>query len=397
MSLTHIYTSESVGEGHPDKLADQISDSLLDAILAEDNQARVAIETLVTHGLCVIAGELTMDGYVPMADIVRRTINEVGYNDTDLGMDGRTCGVMLAVQEQSPDIAMGVDTGGAGDQGMMFGYATTETPELMPLPISVAHALSRRAAEVRRKHPSLGLRPDMKAQVSVIYEDGFAQRIQTVVVSQQHAPNLTQKAVEEMVQEHIIKPVLAEYSDYTKEEITYHINPTGRFVQGGPWGDTGLTGRKIIVDTYGGLCSHGGGAFSGKDPTKVDRSAAYMARHVAKCVVAAGLADRCVITLAYAIGVAQPVSVNVETYGTEKVPHAEIRTRIMNAFDMSPAGIAKHLGLRDASHFGYEDVTEEGRQVRLYKPFYRETAKNGHFGPAHFPWESTEAAERLRS
>jgi S-adenosylmethionine synthetase len=280
---------------------------------------------------------------------------------------------------------------------MMFGYATTETPELMPLPISVAHALSRRAAEVRRKHPSLGLRPDMKAQVSVIYEDGFAQRIQTVVVSQQHAPNLTQKAVEEMVQEHIIKPVLAEYSDYTKEEITYHINPTGRFVQGGPWGDTGLTGRKIIVDTYGGLCSHGGGAFSGKDPTKVDRSAAYMARHVAKCVVAAGLADRCVITLAYAIGVAQPVSVNVETYGTEKVPHAEIRTRIMNAFDMSPAGIAKHLGLRDASHFGYEDVTEEGRQVRLYKPFYRETAKNGHFGPAHFPWESTEAAERLRS
>jgi S-adenosylmethionine synthetase len=377
MSLTHIFTSESVSEGHPDKLADQISDSILDEALRQDRKARVAIETLVTHGLAMIAGELTMEGYIDMAKIVRQTISNVGYTDTDLGMDGKTCGVIVSVQEQSPDIAMGVDTGGAGDQGMMFGMATTETEELMPLSISLAHALTRRAAEVRRNHPSLGLRPDMKAQVSVEYVDGKAEAIKTIVVSQQHGPQVEQPAVREIVMDYIVNPILGEYERYNKGDIAYHINPTGKFVIGGPAGDTGVTGRKIIVDTYGGMCPHGGGAFSGKDPSKVDRSAAYMARHVAKCIVTAGLAERCVVTLAYAIGVAEPVAINLETFGTETISHEEIVKRVRGNFNMTPAGIIQHLGLLD----GFQ---------------YLQTARNGHFGNRSFPWESTEAAAALR-
>lgn len=372
-----IFTSESVSEGHPDKLSDQISDALLDAFLAQDQNARVAIETLLTRGLAVVAGEVTVDGYVEVADLVRKTITEVGYTDTELGFDGNTCGVMLAIQEQSPDIAAGVDTGGAGDQGMMFGMATKETPELMPLPISIAHALTRKGAEVRKAQPELNLRPDAKSQVSVLYDaNGNPTEIETVVFSQQHAPNVSQEEIRRIVRETIIAPVLQEYSQYVKGEITYHINPTGIFEIGGPQADTGVTGRKIIVDTYGGMCAHGGGAFSGKDPTKVDRSAAYMARHVAKNIVAAGLADRCVIGLAYAIGVAQPVSVNVDTFGTEHVSIEEIEKKIRATFDLSPGGIIKHLGLRTTK--------------------YLPTAKNGHFGNSAFPWERTEEAASLK-
>lgn len=375
MSNQRLYTSESVSEGHPDKLADQISDALLDACLEKDETARVAIETLLTRGLAVVAGEVTVEGYIEVADIVRNTINEVGYTDTELGFDGSTCGVMVAIQEQSPDIAAGVDTGGAGDQGMMFGMATNETPELMPLPISIAHALVRRATSVRKKHPSLGLRPDVKSQVSVLYEGNKPKHIETVVVSAQHSPSLSHDAVKQVVKDHIINPVLAEYDDYLDGEIKFHINPTGIFVIGGPQADTGLTGRKIIVDTYGGMCPHGGGAFSGKDPTKVDRSAAYMARHIAKCIVAAGLAEKAQVALAYAIGVAQPVMVTVETFGTEKEDPSKISEKVVKNFDMSPAGIIAHLGLR--------------------KTKYLATAKNGHFGNPAFPWENTSAAERL--
>jgi S-adenosylmethionine synthetase len=377
MSNLRIYTSESVSEGHPDKLADQISDALLDECLSQDATARVAIETLLTRGLAVVAGEVTVDGYVDVASIVRRTINEVGYTDTELGFDGGTCGVMVAIQEQSPDIAVGVDTGGAGDQGMMFGMATDETPEMMPLPIAMAHALTRKASEVRKKHPSLGLRPDVKSQVSVLYDEtGTPKAIDTVVVSAQHSPSLNHDAIKEVVHTHIIAPVLKEYNQYDQSNITFHINPTGIFVIGGPQADTGVTGRKIIVDTYGGMCPHGGGAFSGKDPTKVDRSAAYMARHVAKCIVAAGLAKRAQVALAYAIGVAQPVSINIETFGTATVDPAEIEKRVLASFDMSPRGIIAHLDLR--------------------RPIYLPTAKNGHFGNASFPWESTNAADRLK-
>ena len=373
MSNFKIYTSESVSEGHPDKLADQISDALLDACLEKDKAARVAIETLLTRGLAVVAGEVTVDGYIEVADIVRSTINEVGYTSTDLGFDGDTCGVMVAIQEQSPDIAQGVDTGGAGDQGMMFGMATNETPDFMPLPISIAHAITRRAAKVRKEHVSLGLRPDAKSQVSVIYEDNTPKKIETVVFSQQHAPNHSRDSVEQIAQEHILQPVLKDYANYVDGPINFHVNPTGIFEIGGPQADTGVTGRKIIVDTYGGMCPHGGGAFSGKDPTKVDRSAAYMARHVAKCIVAAGLADKCVVALAYAIGVIQPVSLNIETFGTEKVDPAEIEKRVKANFDMSPRGIIKHLDLCNCK--------------------YKATAKNGHFGNPIFPWERiTEAA-----
>lgn len=372
-----IYTSESVSEGHPDKLADQISDALLDACLSQDRNARVAIETLLTRGLAVVAGEVTVDGYIEVADIVRNTIKEVGYTDTELGFDGKTCGVMVAIQEQSPDIAMGVDTGGAGDQGMMFGMAARETPELMPLPISIAHALTRRASKVRRDHPSLGLRPDVKSQVSVIYDEkGLPTSIDTIVVSAQHAPSLTHEAITEVVRTHIINPILDEYKQYVQGDITFHINPTGRFEIGGPQADTGVTGRKIIVDTYGGMCPHGGGAFSGKDPTKVDRSAAYMARHVAKCIVSAEMADKVVVALAYAIGVEQPVSVNLETFGTEKCDIAKIEKAVRENFDLSPKGIIKHLGLRDTT--------------------YLPTAKNGHFGNSSFPWERTTEASRLK-
>lgn len=371
-----IYTSESVSEGHPDKLADQISDALLDDCLAQDANARVAIETLLTRGLAVIAGEVTVDGYVNVAKIVRETINEVGYTDTELGHDGDTCGVMVAIQEQSPDIAVGVDTGGAGDQGMMFGMASNETPELMPLPIAIAHALTRRCAQVRKKHPSLGLRPDAKSQVSVVYEGHRPKQIETIVVSAQHSPSLSHDAVKELVREHVIAPVLEEYKAYADGGITYHINPTGIFTIGGPQADTGLTGRKIIVDTYGGMCPHGGGAFSGKDPTKVDRSAAYMTRHVAKCIVAAGLADRAQLAVAYAIGVAQPVSIAIETFGTHKIDPSEIEKRVRDVFDMSPKGIIEHLELK--------------------RPIYKETARNGHFGNPNFPWERTAEAEKLK-
>lgn len=383
-----IFTSESVSEGHPDKLADQISDALLDATLIADQKcrdagtwpqgyrgARVAIETLLTRGLAVVAGEVSVEGYIEVADIVRRTINEVGYTDTDLGLDGNTCGVMVAIQEQSPDIAQGVDVGGAGDQGMMFGMASRETPELMPLPISIAHALTRQAAKVRKENPGHGLRPDMKSQVSIGYENGVPVSIENVVVSQQHGPK-QEEAVKEIVHQQIIKPVLEQYRQYGQERIVFHVNPTGKFEIGGPQADTGLTGRKIIVDTYGGMCAHGGGAFSGKDPTKVDRSAAYMARHVAKNIVAAGLAERVVIQLAYAIGVQQPVSMNIDTFGTETVDHDEIERRVRANFDLSPAGIIKHLD--------------------LMRPIYLPTAKNGHFGNEAFPWEAVHMAEVLR-
>lgn len=376
MGLKHIYTSESVSEGHPDKVADQISDALLDEFLSQDPMSRVAVETMLAHGVAVVSGEVTSNAYVNVQRAVRETINSIGYNSTEVGYDGSNCGVFVAIQEQSSDIAMGVDTGGAGDQGMMFGMATRETPELMPLPITIAHALTRKAAEVRHANPKLGLRPDAKSQVSVDYEDYVPKRLNTIVVSHQHDGDLSQEEVHARVQEHIIQPVLADFQNYIDGDITFHINPTGRFVIGGPAGDTGLTGRKIIVDTYGGMCPHGGGAFSGKDPTKVDRSAAYMARHIAKCIVAADLADRCVVGLAYAIGVAQPVSVNVETFGTEKIDNATIVKRVRDNFDMSPNGIIKHLDLRNIK--------------------YRSTAKNGHFGNPDFAWERITEANGLK-
>ncbi|MCW5938688.1 MAG: methionine adenosyltransferase [Fimbriimonadaceae bacterium] len=378
--MLHIHTSESVSEGHPDKVADQISDSLLDEFLAQDLQARVAVETMLAHGVAIVSGEVTTEGYVNVQQVVRETIKSIGYTDTRVGFDGNSCGVLVAIQGQSPDIAMGVDTGGAGDQGMMFGMASTETEELMPLPISIAHALMRRAAELRHSDPSLGLRPDAKSQVSVIYESGRPKAIDCIVVSHQHDERLSQGDVHDLIETKIVDPVLTAYSPYVDGPITYHFNPTGRFVIGGPAGDTGLTGRKIIVDTYGGMCPHGGGAFSGKDPTKVDRSAAYMARHVAKTVVAAGLADKCQVALAYAIGVAQPVSVNIETFGTEKdVSVEKIAERVREVFDLSPRGIMSHLGLRS------------GRGLR-----YRETARNGHFGNRDFPWEQTTQVEAFQ-
>jgi len=394
MKAERLYTSESVSEGHPDKLADQISDALLDGFFDEArNQdrergttgssdgvlanTRVAIETLLTRGLCIVAGEVRLpEGYVDIQGIVRETSKNVGYTDTDLGFDGNTCGVLVGIQEQSKNIAQGVDTGGAGDQGMMFGYATNETPELMPLPIAIAHALMRQAAEVRKKHPSLGLRPDAKSQVTIVYEGRKPKRIDTVVISHQHAPGLSQEAVRDILRERVLEPVLQTYSEYVQDQPKFLVNPTGVFEIGGPQGDTGVTGRKIIVDTYGGMCTHGGGAFSGKDPTKVDRSAAYMARHVAKCIVAAGLADVAQVSLAYAIGVAQPVSVDIDTYGTERVDPERIEKRVRDTFDLSPKGIIQHL--------------------RLLEQRYLPTARNGHFGNPAFPWERTDEAEALK-
>ena len=390
-----IYTSESVSVGHPDKLADQISDALLDAFLHGDGRhsdgdpdARVAVETLLSRGLAVVAGEVRTTGYVDVARVVRETITAAGYTDTALGFDGNTCGVLVAIQGQSEDIAQGVDEGekgeiGAGDQGMMFGMATRETPELMPLPISIAHALTARAREVRETMTAKGdlrLRPDVKSQVSIEYdENDRPKRVNTIVLSQQHNSEIAQENLKALVQNEIIDPVLAGYGDYVSGDITYHINPTGKFEIGGPQGDTGVTGRKIIVDTYGGMCPHGGGAFSGKDPTKVDRSAAYVARYIAKNIVAAGLADRCVVQLAYAIGVAQPVAINIETFGTETVAPDEIARRVRAAYDLSPTGIIKELGLRDP------------------KLKYLETAKNGHFGNPAFPWEDTTRSDRLKA
>ena len=383
MGNTQIFTSESVSEGHPDKVADQISDALLDEFLAEDDRlklteekrCRVAIETMLAHGVAIVSGEVSSEGYVSVQNVVRETIKSIGYTDTRIGFDGENCGVLVAIQPQSPDIAMGVLTGGAGDQGMMFGMATRDTPELMPLPISVAHALMRQSVCVRWQDPGVGFRPDAKSQVSIIYEGGKPKRIDTIVVSQQHEEKV-EKEIAALIKAHIVDPVLADYSEYVQGEIKYHFNPTGRFVKGGPAGDTGLTGRKIIVDTYGGMCTHGGGAFSGKDPTKVDRSAAYMARHVAKNIVAANLADRCTVALAYAIGVQQPVSVQIETDGTERADPDKIAKRVSDVFDLSPLGIIRHLGLRDFR--------------------YRQTAKNGHFGNPAFPWERTMEAEALK-
>ncbi|MCS6919119.1 MAG: methionine adenosyltransferase [Fimbriimonadales bacterium] len=366
------FTSESVTEGHPDKLADQISDAILDECLRQDAQSRVAVETLLTRGLAVIAGEITTHAYVEIPDVVRSTINAVGYTKTDYGFEGDTCGVMVAIQEQSPNIGQGVDTGGAGDQGMMFGFACNETPELMPLPITVAHALTRQLSEVRKANPDLGFRPDGKSQVTVLYENGVPKAIDTVVISAQHDPDLNQAQVRERVLEYVVKPVLERFADRVDINAKhYYVNPTGVFVIGGPQADTGVTGRKIIVDTYGGFCRHGGGAFSGKDPTKVDRSAAYMARYLAKNIVAAGLADKVEIQVSYAIGVAQPVSLLLETFGTHRVDPAKIVKRIQEAFDLSPRGIIQFLDLQ--------------------KPQYTPTAKNGHFGHPSFRWEQRDS------
>jgi len=372
----HIFTSESVTEGHPDKIADQISDAVLDAVLAQDPMGRVACEVLVTTGICVVAGEITTTCYVDVPRVVRKTVEHIGYADALWGFDCNTCGVLNAIQSQSPDIAMGVDTGGAGDQGMMFGYACDETPEYMPLPIMLAHRLVRQLSEVRRAGTLPFLRPDGKSQVSVEYVNGEPKRVDAVVVSTQHSDSVSMETLRAEVKKYIIEPVIP--AEMVDQGTQYHINPTGRFVIGGPHGDTGLTGRKIIVDTYGGMGRHGGGAFSGKDPTKVDRSACYMARYIAKNVVAAGLASRCEVQLAYAIGVAEPVSVMVNTFGTGVIPEEKITHLIRGHFKLTPRGIIDHLKLR--------------------RPVYRETAAFGHFGRSGegFTWELTDKMEALR-
>ncbi len=384
MSEYTLFTSESVSEGHPDKLADQISDAILDALLAQDVKSRVALETFVTRGLCIVGGELTTEAYVEIADVVRKTINDVGYTKTDYGFDGETCGVMLAIQKQSPDIAQGVDRAdpneqGAGDQGLMFGYAVNESDSLMPLALTISHHLTKQIADIRHSNPELGFRPDAKSQVTIAYdENGKAHHIDTIVISTQHDPNHTQPSVQANVKEYVIKPVLEKYKQYVQGNIKYFINPTGRFVIGGPQGDTGVTGRKIIVDTYGGAARHGGGAFSGKDPSKVDRSAAYTGRYIAKNIVAAGLADRAEIQLAYAIGVAEPVSVLVDTFGTSTIPEAEIVARVRKAIDLRPRAMIERLQLLNPKRIQY-----------------LATAKNGHFGNSAFPWEETDLAAKL--
>lgn len=382
-----LFTSESVTEGHPDKLADQISDAVLDAILTQDPMGRVACETVVTTGLVHVVGEITTNCYVDINRIVRETVKEIGYTRAKYGFDGDTCGVMTSIDEQSPDIAMGVDVGGAGDQGMMFGYATNETPEFMPLSISLAHKLAKRLTDVRKNCELDYLRPDGKTQVTVEYEGDKPFRVDTIVISTQHSPEVKLsynserpgEVMTDVVRDFIAKivePVVP--AELLDEKTRYFVNPTGSFVVGGPQGDAGLTGRKIIVDTYGGMARHGGGCFSGKDPTKVDRSAAYAARYVAKNVVAAGLADRCEIQLAYAIGVAEPVSVFVETFGTAKVSEDLIETLIGKHFDLTPAGIIRTLDLR--------------------RPIYKQTAAYGHFGrtDVDLPWEKTDKAGALR-
>lgn len=372
-----LFTSESVTEGHPDKIADQISDAILDAIIAQDKTARVACECLVTTGMAFVAGEITTNCYVHIPDIVRETIKEIGYTRAKYGFDYETCAVITSIDKQSGDIAMGVDVGGAGDQGLMFGFACDETPELMPMPLMLAHKLTRKLTEVRKNDVLGYLRPDGKSQVSIEYKDGRPYKLRTIVISSQHSPDITLKEMREDIIEKVIKPVVPrELLD--EETVVYHINPTGRFVIGGPQGDTGLTGRKIIVDTYGGVGSHGGGCFSGKDPSKVDRSASYMARYIAKNIVASGIAARCEIQLAYAIGVPEPVSVFVDTFDTGKIDEKKIAELIVKNFDMTPKGIIDKLDLR--------------------RPIYKKTAAYGHFGRNEegFSWEVTNMAETLK-
>jgi len=382
----HLFTSESVTEGHPDKIADQISDAVLDAILSEDSAARVACETLVTTGLALIAGEITTSAYVHLPEIVRQTIDGIGYNDGNFGFDSKTCAVMSTIDRQSPDIAQGVDTGGAGDQGMMFGYATDETPEFMPLPIQLAHALTHRLSALRKDGTLPWLRPDGKAQVTVVYENDRPVAVDTVVISTQHDEKVSNTRLGRAILDDVIMATIPE--QFVARRMKTHINPTGRFVIGGPQGDAGLTGRKIIVDTYGGMGRHGGGAFSGKDPSKVDRSACYAARWVAKNIVAAKLARRCEVQVAYAIGVAEPVSVYVQTFGTGAVPDAVIEAAVKEVFDLTPRGISKALDLR--------------------KPIYKATAAYGHFGRkpetfgrgksarTTFTWERTDRVAALK-
>ncbi len=369
-----LFTSESVTEGHPDKIADNISDAILDAILTQDPTARVACETLVTTGLAVVAGEITTTATVNYKQIIRDTINEIGYSDASFGYDANTCSVIDAIGTQSPDIAQGVDTGGAGDQGLMFGFACNETPELMPMPIQLAHNLTRKLSEVRRDGTIPYLRPDGKSQVSVEYRDGRPFRVEAVVVSTQTG-EVDIETIRKDVMEHVINATIP--SDLLDENTKYHINPTGRFVVGGPMGDAGVTGRKIIVDTYGGYAPHGGGAFSGKDPTKVDRSAAYMARYIAKNIVAAGLAEKCTVQLAYAIGVADPVSVLIDTHGTGKVDETKLSDAVRKHFALTPKGIIEMLDLR--------------------RPIFKQTARFGHFGRTNdeFTWEKTDRADAL--
>jgi S-adenosylmethionine synthetase len=373
----YLFTSESVTEGHPDKISDQISDAILDAILAQDQTARVACETLVTTGLVVIAGEITTKAVVDFSKVARETIREIGYTRAKFGFDCDTCSVLSAVGTQSPDIAIGVDTGGAGDQGLMFGFACNETPELMPMPIQLAHKLTKRLAETRKSGDLPYLRPDGKSQVTIEYRDGRPFRAEAIVISSQHDQNVSNEHLRAEIIEKIIKPTIS--PELLDKNTKYHINPTGRFVTGGPQGDAGLTGRKIIVDTYGGYAPHGGGAFSGKDPTKVDRSAAYVARYAAKNIVAAGLAEKCLVQLAYAIGVAEPVSVLVDTGGTGLLHESRLAELIREHFRLTPKGIIEDL--------------------RLRRPIYKETAAYGHFGreTETFTWEATDKAEALRS
>lgn len=376
--MSYLFTSESVSEGHPDKVCDQISDAVLDAILAQDKNARVACESFVTTGLAFVGGEITTSAYIEVQDIVRQVIRDIGYTKADYRFDADSCSVISSIHSQSPDIAQGVDTGGAGDQGMMFGYASNETPECMPMPIVFAHKLVKRLADIRKNQPKLMpyLRPDSKSQVTVEYNGRKPVRVHTVVISTQHDPGVSQKKIKNDVLEHVIEKVIP--GQLRDKKMIVHVNPTGKFEIGGPHGDTGLTGRKIIVDTYGGRAPHGGGAFSGKDPSKVDRSAAYATRHIAKNVVVAGLADECLLQVAYAIGVAEPVSVHVNTFGTGRIPDAELDKLIIKEIDMTPRGIRKRLD--------------------LLRPIYRDTASYGHFGREEkgFTWEKLDLVKALQ-